>query len=310
MATKENAQIIERALIADDIIKDARPFDIILFNNNLYKGGKFSPTSFSVKLGSNSVWNHAALIMDENPFSEKTNSTRAESEKCKCKREHQGKCTYVYEYEGHGKPITYKTLEEKLNSEAYNSITLIRFRKFYMDVIKKPSHMIFAKAYVKHDFRFRMGRSASEVSCVDKKRNLSYKYSYNTTNIFHRTLLTTSLFAPLGVIIGCILAIHSPGSSAFLFWSLVYLFIHLILIVTLEYIYILRYKKVISRRAICSGYPPEIISSIMFDVYKESEEKETFNRKWILGTPPSPKNLYMHGASSKDCIVYNYVKPK
>lgn len=45
------------------ILKEAQAFDIILFNNKTW-----SLKTLFVKIGSNSGWNHAALVMDEPPL--------------------------------------------------------------------------------------------------------------------------------------------------------------------------------------------------------------------------------------------------
>lgn len=305
------AQIIERVFNIDEIINEAQPFDIIVFNNDIYKQGRFSFTSFLVKFGSFSGWNHAALIMDDKPTKKNKRCPKAPLPSCKCRRKHQGRCKYVYEYAASREPVTYKTLEEKLESEKFNSISLIRFKRFNAKINKFRSYNASSKKLVIQDFLLRMGCSAQAWKDRDtnnKLKNLSYKYTYNTTNIIHRTLLTLAVLICAAVYISTPLSFLSQVASEFLFWSLVCLFFVFPAIKIMECFNIKRYKEVIARRAICSGYPPAILCSIMFNPKTEKRKIRFFDYKWTQVTPPSPANLYKNAKSSKSCIVFKYKK--
>ncbi|WP_158150179.1 hypothetical protein [Pantoea agglomerans] len=304
------ADIEDKVFNINDIINEAQPFDIIIFNNNIIKWRQFSFTSLLVKFGSKSGWNHAALVMGEEPTHANMNGYQTALPICKCRRKHQGQCKYIYEYAASRRPITYQTLEEKLDSEGYNSIALIRFKKFNTEINKNPSDMISAKNFVINDFNLRMGCSTQEWKnrVKNKKPKPSYKYTYNTTNIVHRTFLTLAILGSAAVFISFPFALFSQFARVVLGGAIVCILIAFPTIKLMEHFNIKRYKKVIARRAICSGYPPEILCSLIFDPIKERTEINDFNSKWIQGTPPSPANLHQHAVTSQSCVVYNYKK--
>ncbi|MGP6489452.1 hypothetical protein [Duffyella gerundensis] len=302
------AYVKDKDFDINDIIDEAQPFDIILFNNNIFKIGQFSLTSFLVKIGSNSCFNHAALIMDDDPFHANINSSQAALLICKCRRKHQGRCKYVYEYAASGEPVTYQLLEEKLDSKECTSISLIRFGIFNGKIKKHPSKMTSAKNFLINDFHLRMGCSAQSWKnrIKNNTQKLSYKYTYNTTDIIHRTLLSVAIVDCAAVLISSPLSFYSQIAHNVLFWSLVCLPIIALAIPVMEHFNKKRYKKVIARRAICSGYPPEILSSVMFNPKKQKSKIDSFNLKWTQVTPPTPANLYKNAKSSKGCIIINF----
>lgn len=304
------ADIEDKVFNVNDIINEAQPFDIIIFNNKIIKWRQFSFTSLLVKFGSRSGWNHAALVMGEEPTGANINGHQTALPICKCRRKHQGQCKYIYEYAASRRPVTYQTLEEKLDSEDYNSIALIRFKNFNTKINNNPLDMISAKNFVINDFNLRRGCSAQEWKnrVKNKMPKPSYKYTYNTTNIAHRTFLTLALLGSAAVFISAPLAFFSQLARVVLGWSLVCILITFPTIKVMEHFNKKRYKKVIARRAICSGYPPEILCSLMFDPINETTEINEFNSKWIQGTPPSPANLHQHAVTSQSCVVYNYKK--
>ncbi|HBC6354124.1 TPA: hypothetical protein KEW64_002538 [Proteus mirabilis] len=133
----------------DDICNEAKPLDIILFNNK-----EFALTSIAIKLGTISGFNHAALVMDAPPefkydASSKNEQTTNDGAK------------YLYEYAGNGQPLTYQKLEDKLKKERFNSITLIRLGEIDRFFSEKED-LNKAINQIKENFKERMGFSSAD----------------------------------------------------------------------------------------------------------------------------------------------------
>lgn len=273
-----------------DILKEARAFDIILFNNKTC-----NIKTLLVKFGSNSGWNHAALVMDVPPFDsdEKSNNEVIQKD-----------CLYLYEYAASGQPISFQKLENKLNKENFNRITLIRFKNAPANT--DVENMANARDFVIDDFRKRKGLSANEL--FDKVDDIPKEYKYNTKNIVHRGLQSSALIVVIMIYIFSVLCFISDSFRYYLLGFLLVIPVISILMFLFEVIYRKTSQETIKTQAICSTYPPGILKSIIYDGINQNCEIKTFENKWLNGTPPSPKNLYSLAQSSEDCIVYTYEK--
>lgn len=143
-----------------DIYNEAKPLDIILFNNK-----EFSLTSWLIKIGTFSGFNHAALVMDAPPDTKSENGqtsvTDTPPETSDTSSKLGDKPKYLYEYAGNGQPVTYQKLEDKLVGEKFNSITLIRLGeidKYFSDEKDLENALI----KIKEDFEIRMGFSSDD----------------------------------------------------------------------------------------------------------------------------------------------------
>ncbi|CAA0259324.1 MULTISPECIES: hypothetical protein [Klebsiella] len=264
------------------ILKEAQAFDIILFNNKTW-----SLKTLFVKIGSNSGWNHAALVMDEPPFG-------SNNEKCK----------YLYEYAASGQPITFQKLDVKLNSERFNRIALIRFKNNPANF--SSAERTEAKKIVINDFFNREGRDASDLS--HGSDSISKKFQYNATNIMHRGVLSIALTLAIAIYFLSILSFLNNWFRDALLICLIATPLIIIMKYFFEWLYRKTNNETIKTQAICSSYPPMILKSIIYNSNTQKCEIEKFEDKWINGTPPSPKNLYFLAKSSEECIIYNYKK--
>jgi hypothetical protein len=284
MGGMQRFELISDKADEKDILEQAQAFDIIIFNNKTW-----SLKTLFIKFGSNSGWNHAALVMDESPFGVDE------------KRE-----KYLYEYAASGQPITCQKLETKLKSEVFNRIALIRFKNNPANINSVDREK--ASLFVKNDFLEREGIPASDL--LQNIENIPKRFQYSTNNIMHRGVLSVSLILAIAIYVISALSFINNWFREALLICLLAIPMVMALKIFFELLYKKTNKEAIKTQAICSSYPPMIIKSIIYNVKTQKCEIEKFEDKWINGTPPSPKNLYFLAKSSEGCVIYDFDKIK
>ncbi|MEQ5184828.1 hypothetical protein ABN222_09900 [Providencia alcalifaciens] len=301
MTTRDKTKNRDIPFTKNNICENSEALDIILFCNK-----NTGITGNLIKFGTNSDYNHAALVMDSIPTCKNEASIKSDETI-------NGTTKYLYEYAGIGQPVTYQKLEDKLEKEEFNSIHLIRFKR--ISRVADDEILKNAKNTVKDDFCKRGGYSAEDWKGLSEKKGVSESVKYFIFGIIHRATMTLSLLAAIFVyfLVALILVliafyVDPKPLGPWLLYSLILMGVFATLWIIACFVYNKKNKDTKNKREICSTYPPAVLKLIMFDEKTERDAIDTFAGKWLNGTPPSPKDLYTLGNSSDDCEIINFKK--
>lgn len=289
----------------DDIYNEAKPLDIILFNNK-----NFSLTSSLIKFGTRSDFNHAALVMDSIPTCKDGDSIISDDATKDAPK-------YLYEFAGVFQPVTYQKLKDKFDKEEFKSICLIRFKKISditdEEILKK------AKNTVIDNFCKREGYSAQDWKELRSKKSVSGEVKYYIFGIIHRAAMACGLIAAIMVyllllIIMLLLIFFAVPEylGSWLLCAIILMLISAAIWLVACCVYNKKIKNPNNKRELCSTYPPNVLKFILFDGENKESEINAFEERWLKGTPTSPQDLYNLGSSknkepsSDECKVINF----
>lgn len=282
MGQKTKAKIIENDFSVQNIMQDAKLFDIILFSNKM----GFN-TSTPIRMGTLSRWNHAALIVDQPPV----------------KQQRTGCPLYVYEYAANGQQVTSQQLANKLKDTSLTQVALLRFND--LQKIASPASQKKATSIIIKDFLHRKGIFAEKLKTTPAVRK---KHRYDLFSIFYIAFMVLAILTSVAVIalsfatllFNQLLPVLGGGLWFLLFSATIWKGCHIY------------YGKTSKKRgrfnAICSTYPVGVLKNIIYDPQTQKTELDEFEDKWLNGTPPSPGSLFNHARSSENCNLYLYKK--
>lgn len=287
----------------DDIYNEAKPLDIILFNNK-----NFSLTSSLIKFGTRSDFNHAALVMDSIPTCKDGDSIISDDATKDAPK-------YLYEFAGVFQPVTYQKLKDKFDKEEFKSICLIRFKKISditdEGILKKAKHT------VKDNFCNREGYSAQEWKELRNKQNVSEKSKYYIFGIIHRAAMACGLIAAFLVYLLLLiiaLLIIFIAVPKYLGSLLCFAIISMLISAAIWFAACKSYKKKMkdpnNKRELCSTYPPNVLKLILFNGKNKESEIDAFEEKWLKGTPTTPQDLYRQAKANEGCKTFEYKRIK